>query len=144
MDISFVILTWNSEKYISQCLNSLFDDLDKSGLSYEIFIVDNGSIDSTPEIINKLEQSNYGVIHPIFLKKNLGTTRSRNIALKKATGKYIVIMDSDTELLPGLVDGLIEILEKNHDVGIVVPLLVYPDGRYQKSIDIFPTIFRIG
>ena len=95
MDISCVILTWNSEKYISKCLESLLRDLDENQFSYEIFIVDNGSVDNTTEIINSYKDKFPQCIFPIYLKKNTGTTYSRNLALRKVEGSYIVIMDSD-------------------------------------------------
>ena len=142
MDISFVILTWNSEKYISRCLNALIDDLDQSGLSHEIFIVDNGSTDGTVAILKSYQSRYPEQIFPIFLEENRGTTFSRNLALKKAQGKYISVIDSDVEVLhAGTIKNLIETLESDTKIGLIAPKLLYADGRLQKSTDKFPTIF---
>jgi len=141
-DLSFVILTWNSEKYIINCIESIIFALKKSVLSYEIFIIDNGSKDKTIDILNRLHEKNSEIIKPLFLDKNRGTTYSRNLALRKVRGKYVCIMDSDVEIFPGVIDKLIENLEFGTDTGLSAPRIVYPNGRLQKSTDIFPTITR--
>jgi len=141
MDLSFVILTWNSEKQIKKCLRSIFDDLYGKGLMFEIFIVDNGSTDDTVQIVELVGQDYPEHISIILLEKNMGTTYSRNIALKRAKGRFIVTMDSDVEVHPGVIITLIEIIRQNDEIGIIAPRLEYADGRLQKSTDVFPTVF---
>lgn len=139
MDLSFVILTWNSEKYISKCLSSIVISLESSYLSYEVLIVDNGSQDNTINIIEAQKDIN---IRLIKLDWNTGTTYSRNIAVQRAIGEFICIMDSDVELQPGTIEKLITNLKKNYLLGIAAPKLIYPNGRRQKTTDLFPTIQR--
>jgi GT2 family glycosyltransferase len=140
MDISCVILTWNSEKYVSKCLESLLRDLDENQFSYEIFVVDNGSTDNTVEIVNSYKDKFPQRIFPIYLKKNMGTTFSRNLALRRVEGAYVVIMDSDVEVMRGTIRPLIKIFQECENVGIVAPKLLYPTGHVQKSVDHFPTL----
>jgi len=142
MDLSVVILTWNSEKYITCCLESLLTDLDHSGLSHEIFIVDNGSSDGTVDTLKSFQSKYPEQIYPIFLDHNHGTTYSRNIALKKAQGDYISVIDSDIQIMsPGTIKNLIETLGNDVEIGLVAPQLLYADRSLQKSTDKFPTIF---
>lgn len=141
MNLSFVLLTWNSEKYIPGCLESLLTDLKGTSFSYEIFIVDNGSKDKSVQLIESFEKKFPGKIFPIFLSKNTGTTISRNLALKKTKGKYIIIMDSDLMVSPGTIEILIKNLKDNKNAGMFVPRLLYPNGNLQKSTDVFPSIF---
>jgi len=141
LDLSFVILTWNSEKYIKGCLQSLIDDLKGSLFSYEIFLIDNGSQDGTRRIIKAFKDLHPLNIKPIYLKCNKGTTFSRNLALRQAKGRYLLIMDSDIEVSPGVTQSLVDTLESDSRIGIVVPKLVYPNGKLQKSTDVFPTVF---
>ncbi len=141
MDISFVLLTWNSEKYIKKCLDSLFISLFSESFSHEIFIADNGSKDATVSIIKSYQNQYPGCIRPIFLDRNTGTTYPRNLALKQANGRYIVIMDSDVEIHKGTISGLINNLDMNKNIGLAVPRLFYPNGNLQKSTDHFPTVF---
>jgi len=143
MDISCVILTWNSGKYISKCLNSLLIDLNGNRFSYEIYIVDNGSTDNTIQIINTFKSRNSKHIIPLFLKTNTGTTYSRNLALKRVKGDYIIIMDSDVEIPEGTIKPLLEKLNQDSRIGIVAPKLFYPSGTIlflpcsARSADIF-------
>lgn len=143
-EISFIILTWNSEKYIEKCILSIKRALfnSSSNLSYEIFIVDNGSKDNTLSILKLMERSFPGNLHLIMLNRNFGTTYSRNLGIKRAKGRYICIMDSDVEISAGVVDRLIFFLSEKSRVGLVVPGIIYPDGTLQKSTDEFPTIGR--
>ena len=140
MDVSFVLLTWNSENYIKKCLDSLIKDSLTNLYHTEIFVVDNGSIDNTANILKSFGSQYKNLIVPIFLKKNIGTTISRNLALKKSKGKIIVVMDSDVEVPQGITHYLVSSLSINKSIGILVPRLVYSNGCLQKSTDIFPTI----
>jgi GT2 family glycosyltransferase len=104
--------------------------------------VDNGSEDNTISIIEDFKNNAQNInIIPFYLERNMGTTYSRNLALKKAKGDFICIMDSDVEVGKGIFEKLIQVLKKNDEVGLIAPKLVYPDGRPQKSNDNFPTIF---
>lgn len=140
--ISFVILTWNSSAYINACVTSIFEDLGETDFKPEIFVVDNGSTDGTVEILNQLKDQYPDEIFPIFLDRNYGTTYTRNLALKEATGDYICILDSDIEIKTGTLAHLIQCMDENRITGIVAPKLVYPNGKIQKSTDQFPTLFR--
>jgi GT2 family glycosyltransferase len=140
MDISCVILTWNSERYIDKCLNALTFDLIEHKLSFEIFTVDNGSRDQTVPILKAFQAQYPDRIFPVFLDYNSGTTYSRNLALKQARGNYIAILDCDVEVFPGAIFHLIKMLEQRRRVGLAVPKLVYSNGNLQKSTDVFPTI----
>ena len=140
MDISFVLLTWNSEAYIEKCLQSVLDDLGKGDYDSEIFIVDNGSHDNTVPMLKTFQANFPERIFPIFLEKNTGTTYSRNLALKRAAGDYICVMDSDIEVSPGVSEHLIRTLNARDHAGLVAPRLVYPNGNLQKSTDLFPTV----
>lgn len=140
--ISFVILTWNSQDYIDRCIRSILSDIRGTGFRAEIFIVDNGSTDDTKNRITALQRTHSNIIFPIWLDKNYGTTVSRNMALKRATGDYIAILDSDVEILPGLLDSLILTLTQDRSIGLVTPKLIYPSGQLQKSTDQFPTVLR--
>ena len=141
VDISVVILTWNSERYLATCLKTLLSDLELHSRSYQVYVVDNGSKDETVSLINRFYEKYPKGLLPISLRNNYGTTKSRNMALKKAAGKYILIMDSDVSVSPGAVEVLIRTLELNSRIGITAPLLTYPDGTLQKSTDVFPTVF---
>ena len=98
-------------------------------------------MDGTVALIEEMRREKASCLFPIYLDKNAGTTYPRNLALKRAKGKYICVMDSDVVLQNGTLAGLIQVLEGESSAGLVAPKLVYPDGRWQKSTDSFPTAF---
>jgi len=138
MKISAVILTWNSARYIERCLRTLIEDAHRADLASEVFVVDGGSTDGTLEILSRLAQET-AELQVIELGRNLGTTVSRNIALKRARGNYLLVLDSDTEILPGALKTLWKALEENYQAGIASPRLLYSDGSVQPSCKRFPT-----
>ncbi len=137
--ISAIILTWNSADYIERCLRTLAEDACSANSPIEIFVVDGGSTDGTLGILSQLTQE-IDEIQVIELGRNLGTTVSRNIALKKAHGEYLLMLDSDTEVLPGALKTLLKVLEDNPKTGIVAPRLLYSDSSVQPSCKRLPTI----
>lgn len=138
-EISVIILTWNSEKYVKKCMESLLDELNNFNKLYEVFVIDGDSQDLTLKILDEFSTKNSN-IKIIKLGKNYGTTISRNIAIRKSLGKYIFILDSDTEIKAGTVNILIDTINRIEKVGIVAPRLFYPDGSVQASGKRFPTI----
>ena len=95
MDISVVILTFNSAKTIERCLESLHASLESLNLEYEVLVVDNGSSDGTLALLERLQTVFGERLDVNALKDNLGTTVSRNMALRKAVGHHVIVMDSD-------------------------------------------------
>jgi len=142
MKISFVILSWNSCKHLEICLNSIVEMNKGQDYKYEIFVVDNGSNDGSVELLREYEANHSGIVKPILLDHNTGTTYSRNLALKKCQGDYVVILDSDVRLHDNTMQVLISKIQEHSDVGMVVPKLLYGSGRLQKSTDQFPTLMR--
>lgn len=140
MDLSFAILTWNSERYLERCLASIDQALVKSSLSYEIHVLDNGSQDGTPQLLARLADADPDHIVPYYEPANTGTTRSRNRLFAAARGEFLCVMDSDVELAEGVVDTLLPLIKGNCNLGIVVPRIFYPSDAWQKSFDRFPTM----
>jgi len=134
--ISFVILTWNSEKYIGNCIESILENV---MLQNEVIVVDNGSQDSTREIVK-----NYESVVLVEMGGNMGTTVSRNEGIKRSSkeSKYICILDSDTVVQSGTFERLVDVFEKNEDIGLAAPFMFYADGRRQNSFKKFPTLFQ--
>jgi GT2 family glycosyltransferase len=138
MNLSCILLTWNSAAYAEACLRSVFADLESSGLHHEVIVIDNGSTDGTLEVLVRLARATLTVIP---LGHNTGTTFSRNIGLRMARGEFVAILDSDIEIrTPGTFAQVLGFLRQHPDVGIAAPQLNFPSGRFQKTVDVFPTV----
>lgn len=135
--IGFLILTWNSEKYIADCIHAIFDS-NQSLFQNTIVIVDNGSQDQTLDRIKKEQTLYQGSSHRLdilVLDKNYGTTISRNQGIKRLFAlepdlAYICILDSDTQINEEALHTMIAVLE-DRQVGIVGPRLHDANGNYQ-------------
>lgn len=139
-DISFIILTWNSEKYIKKCLQSI-DEITR--FNTKIYVIDNGSLDGTVSLLNHMkDQLLHAHFESILLASNSGTTVSRNLGLKKACkdSRYICVLDSDTIVNESAVTKLLEILSTDPTIGIVGPVLQGMDASIQNSGRAIPTL----
>ncbi|MBQ8887822.1 MAG: glycosyltransferase family 2 protein [Candidatus Gastranaerophilales bacterium] len=98
LDLSIVIVTYNSSKYIESCLNSIYEKTLKT--RYEIIIIDNNSKDNTVDIINE----KYKDIILIKNNNNLGFAKAINKGSKIAKGEYLLFLNPDTILLNNTID----------------------------------------
>ena len=131
--ISFIMLSYNSEKYLLDCINAI---LKIKKYEIELIIVDNGSTDASIRIIEKIKSNK---IKLIKLDKNYGTTISRNKALNSIEKTdYICILDSDTIINENAVNIMINYLEKNDKAGIVGPAMVDGNNEFQIPYRKFP------
>lgn len=94
MKLSIIIPVYNTERYLKDCLDSIFNEIGDSN-QVEVILVDDGSTDKSSEIYNSY--LNYNL--KVFKNKNFGVSYSRNFALSKACGKWIMFLDSDDLLL---------------------------------------------
>lgn len=136
--ITYIILTWNSEKYIKDCLDSI-NEIET--LKNKIIVIDNGSNDSTCKILGEYEEK-YDNIEVIYLEKNYGTTRSRNMGLKKIEedNDYVCILDSDTKVNEETITKLTQYLQEDEKIGLIGPTMISSTHGIQKSGRKFPNL----
>lgn len=142
MDISAVILSFNSQRYIETCVRSLHAALHEAGLQGEIFVIDNGSLDGAVQTLQALQQELGELLQVDYLPENTGTTRSRNRALRRVRGAHVLVLDSDAYMNAEALRALVDYQRALPKAGLVAPRLIYPDGRFQLSVDVFPTLAR--
>ncbi len=137
MDLSIVIVSYNTKELTKKCLQSL--DSAKKPDKTEIFIVDNNSGDETVEMIAK----KFPKVKLIANKNNVGFSRANNQALKIAKGKYILVLNPDTEVMPDTLTKMINFMDKNPQVGIATcKIELYSGGLDQDARRHFPTPWR--
>ncbi len=134
IEVSAVLLTWNSARHIRRALNAL--SRQREQLPLEIIVVDNGSKDGSPEIVREVAPD----AHVLTNERNFGVARARNMGLKRVRGKYALLLDSDTEMTAGSLAGMVRFLDAHPVVGIVGPQLIDPNGSLQFSCRRFPSV----
>jgi len=94
-----------------------------------VIVVDNGSVDGSPEFISK----NFPLIKLIRNDQNLGYSKANNQGIREAKGEFILFLNSDTRTFPGAFDLLLEEMKAFPSVGAVGPALISEKDRYQVS-----------
>lgn len=133
-DLSIIIVNWNTRDLLRQCLKSLYENL--TGLSYGIFVVDNGSTDDSPAMV----KDEFPTVKLIPNRSNLGFARANNLAIRAAEGRFFLLLNSDTLVKKGAVEGLVETIEADSSIGIAGLQLLNADGSLQNSICSFPSL----
>lgn len=142
MLFSVVILSYNSQRTLDLCLSSLATALKAFNAPSEVFVVENGSKDKSPEILSSWVEKQPDLIFPIVFSHNTGTTVSRNAAIARSTGQYVLVLDSDAYISAQALLEMKNYLDENPSVGLVAPKLFYRDGRFQMSVDKIPTLWH--
>lgn len=135
MDLSIIILNWNSIEYLKRCLLSIHHGICPDPM--EIIIVDNHS---EKELKNLREIEEQFACRTICLKRNRGVAGGRNVGIRASKGKFILLLDVDTIVFPTAIHTLIEYMQHHKRCGLIAPKLVSPNGEKQYSCRKFPTL----
>ncbi|MBI1839316.1 MAG: glycosyltransferase family 2 protein [Verrucomicrobia bacterium] len=137
MDLSIIIINWNSLNYTRQCLRSLqASDL---RLTHEILVADGGSFDGSDAMI----ASEFPGVRFIQIKDNVGFAAANNIAAKQAQGELVLFLNPDTEVEKGSIDRLVETFRTLTKPGVVGCQLLNTDGTLQTScVQSYPTLLN--
>lgn len=124
IDLSIIILSYNTPKILSECLTSI-RDTEKSDYAIETIVVDNNSIDESVATIKKL----FPWVSLIESKKNLGFAGGNNLAIPQSKGRYILFLNSDTVIPPNIFSLIIKYLDNNEKVGALTVKLKLASGE---------------
>jgi GT2 family glycosyltransferase len=136
--VSVVVITRNTRELLLGLLESLRKDPETLAQIREIIIVDNGSTDGTGEAL----KSRFPQTVVLRNEANRGFAAAVNQAWRRAAGEIILLLNSDTRLLPGEMARILRFMEDNPKVGVVGPALVYEDMRPQRSFASIPSVIQ--
>lgn len=125
MDISIIIVNYNSSRVLKNCLRSIFAS--QLNIEYEVIIVDNNSSNNSVQII----KDNFEKVILIENLQNLGFAKASNIGIEKSIGKYILFLNPDTLVHSDTIIKLYQFLRANKEYGAVGPKIYLPDGTIQ-------------
>ena len=139
MDVSVIIVNYNTLEMTQTCINSVFDKT--SGLEFEIILVDNGSTDGSKEHFEQDKRITY-----VYSEENLGFGRANNLGYAQAKGEYLFFLNSDTYLLNNAIyllwKGLKEHDEKTRNVACAGTMLLDTNENIIHSYAKFPSKWR--
>jgi hypothetical protein len=127
MDISIIIVSYNTAALTLKCLASLQK---AAGLTKEIFVVDNASTDQSVEAI----RTQFPAINLIVNKDNRGFGAANNQALQSCRGRYVIFLNPDTTIKPDTLQRAFVFMEAHQSIGLAGARILNPDGTLQESI----------
>ena len=133
MQLSIIIINYNTFQLTCNCIKSIKEKL--IDLTYEIILVDNDSSECDPSLFLK----QFPDVKLIISAENTGFTGGNNIGIAKSTGEYILLLNSDTELINNAPKICYDYMQQHPEVGITTAQLTYPDGRIQYNCRRFRT-----
>ncbi|HVG22674.1 MAG TPA: glycosyltransferase family 2 protein [Thermoanaerobaculia bacterium] len=132
LDLSILIVTWNSERWIDRCLRSIPAACE--GIEYEVVVHDNASADGTVQHL--------GDANIIRSTVNAGFAAGTNRAFAASRGRYVFLLNPDCELAPRALTNLFSFMESHPQIAAAVPLLIDESGDSQREFQIrrLPTL----
>jgi N-acetylglucosaminyl-diphospho-decaprenol L-rhamnosyltransferase len=130
-DVSVVVVTYNGLPWLEQALDSV--------IGHETIVVDHGSSDGTVQLVRE----RYPDVQ-LVEEENRGLAFGWNTGVARTSGRYVLLLNSDAWLDEGALDSLVAFADSHPRAAVVGPRLRYPDGRLQRSVRGFPTLWRIA
>jgi GT2 family glycosyltransferase/glycosyltransferase involved in cell wall biosynthesis len=123
--VSILLVLFNKAEYTYQCLETILAHAD---LPYEVVIVDNASSDGTAELLNRIDNATI-----IRNDDNFGFLKACNQGAQHARGRWLLLLNNDTQVLPGLLSKLVETAGSAERCGAVGGKLIFPNGTLQEA-----------
>jgi GT2 family glycosyltransferase len=137
VDLSIIIINWNSANFVRQCLKSIAANPPQR--SHEIIVVDSGSFDGCGEMLAR----EFPQIKFLQSESNIGFARGNNLGAKSSSGRVLLFLNPDTEVKAKALDLLFKTLEGCSTAGIAGARLLNSDGSLQTScVQSFPTVLN--
>jgi GT2 family glycosyltransferase len=137
MQLSIVIVNWNTRKILRDCLESVFANL--GDLRAEVFVVDNGSTDGSPEMVAK----EFPCARLIRNAENRGFAAANNQAIDQASGEYVLLLNSDTLVLGDVLQQSVEYLDRHAEVGVFGCRVLNADRSVQLTCSRYPSLVNL-
>mgnify|MGYP005853165105 CR=1 FL=1 len=135
LTLSVIIVNWNGSELLEACLDAVYRTLDT--VRAEVIVVDNASTDDSVAMVG----ARFPQVRMIQNDVNRRFAAANNQAICESRGRYLLLLNSDTEVKPGALSALISLLDTYLNVGVVGPKLLNSDGSWQQSAYRFPTVW---
>ncbi len=133
-DLSIIIVSYNALDYLRRCLTLV--EAASDGLNLEVFVVDNQSRDNSCEMVEK----EFPYVILLRAESNLGFAAANNLAIRQATGRYYLLLNSDAFVEPDALRKSVALMDATPKAGAAGAHLTFEDGTYQVSARFFPTL----
>ncbi len=139
MDLTIIIVNWNTKDLLHRCLETVQANIQSAPSALmETIVVDNASQDGSAQMVRKY----FPRVHLIENQENRGFACGNNRAIRESRGRYILLLNPDTEVLDNALRVLLDYIDSHPQVGGVGARILNPDGSLQPSCNPFPTLRR--
>lgn len=137
MDVSVIIINWNTCGYLRGCLASIYDQT--HGIDFEVVVVDNASHDGSPGMVKQ----EFPQVVLVENTENRGFAAANNQAMAIAQGRYVLLLNPDTLVLEGAIQKSVAFADENASCGVVGIRNESPDGTLQRNCFRFASVFNL-
>lgn len=139
MDLSIIIINWNTRELLRNCLTSVLQEAPKNH-SFEIIVVDNASTDGSQELVKRL----FPQVTMIVNEQNKGFAAANNQAMQIASGSNILLLNSDTLVHGNVLSKSLAYMDAHWHVGAMGCRVLNEDGSLQHSTSQFPSLLNLS
>lgn len=137
MDLSIIIVNWNSKKYLRKCLKSIFENT--RDVDFEVIVVDNASYDGCRDMI----ETEFSAVKFVQNQENCGFSKANNLGYSYSSGKNLLFLNPDTVVISTAIKVMLSSLESIPDAGAIGCRLLHSDFSLQlHSVQRYPTFLN--
>jgi GT2 family glycosyltransferase len=137
MDVSIIIVNWNTKDILKDCLKSVYEQT--KDINYEIIVVDNASTDGSTDMVKK----QFPQIILLENSENRGFAAANNRGIAVAKGRYVLLLNSDTIVLENAIAGTVSFADAHTDAAIVGCRVLNSDRTLQSTCFMFPSLLNM-
>jgi GT2 family glycosyltransferase len=137
MDVSIVIVSWNTRDILRGCLESIFEQ--NKEVSIEVFVVDNHSHDRSADMV----RTDFPCVKVIANERNRGFAAANNQGIRLSTGRYILLLNPDTIILDDAISRCVRYADQHPDVGVVGCQVLEAENRISNTGFSFPSPLNV-
>lgn len=134
--VSVLVANWNGRDVLPACLRSIYEQT--HAVTFEVIVVDDASTDNSVEIV----QRDFPQVRLIVSPQNLGFVGANNLGVTHATGDFVLLLNSDTELMHDAIGAMVSFMDEHPEAGICGPALTGGDGQPQVSFGWPPSFLQ--
>ncbi len=137
IDVSVIIVSWNTRDILRDCLGSLYAQTRE--VRFDVIVIDNASADGTPAMVKR----DFPAVHLIENEDNRGFAAGNNQGMRLATGRYVLLLNSDTIVLDGAIDKAVAFADQHPQAAVVGCRVLNRDRTLQPTCFMYPSVLNM-
>ena len=137
VDVSIIIVSWNTRDILCNCLESVYKQTRK--VDFEVIVIDNASVDGSVEMV----KNKFHSVNLIANSRNRGFAAANNQGIAIAKGRFVLLLNSDTITLDDAISKTVSFADDNPDAAVVACKVLNPDKTLQPTCFMFPSILNM-